>query len=75
MGLSRVGFAAKDVIALSVDDQQILRMMDKLDRIAESLGEIRGQFQASQRSFQELSNQTNLLGNSNDSNKLFYKSK
>ena len=37
--------------------------MDKLDRIAESLGEARGQLQSSQRNFEELNNKSSSITN------------
>lgn len=37
--------------------------MDKLDRIAESLGEVRGQLQSSQRNFEELNNKASSITN------------
>ena len=46
-----------------VDEQQLIRLMDKLDRIAESLGEVRGQLQSSQRNFEELNNKASSITN------------
>ena len=48
---------------LQVDEQQLIRLMDKLDRIAESLGEVRGQLQSSQRNFEELNNKSSSITN------------
>ena len=48
---------------MQVDEQQLIRLMDKLDRIAESLGEVRGQLQSSQRNFEELNNKTSSITN------------
>lgn len=48
---------------MQVDEQQLIRLMDKLDRIAESLGEVRGQLQSSQRNFEELNNKSSSITN------------